>query len=124
MRIVNTTNLNETTAVAPGTELVGATIACNQAVSMSFQLNFDDTEAAMGGLFKIQISNESPTTPDYLGFQPTVWADLYLHSATVVTGSPVCLPVNHMTFRYIRSVLRVDTPGTTNAVVRMFGLSL
>lgn len=77
----------------------GSAIDVNQIVSASFQIVTTDATAA--GTFKLQFSNDLPTT-DRQNFVPTNWTDIPSASAVMAAGVAPGIVIANMAFSYIR----------------------
>lgn len=100
----------------------GIQVDANQLVSGSFHIYFGDVNAA--GTFKLQASND-PCAYGNLAkdFTVTNWVDIPSQTATITAGASALLTIANMTYRWVRAVMTITTPGATTVNVNMNALS-
>lgn len=80
-------------------------------------------DSTMAGSVKIQASND-PTPQGAQHFTPTNWVDIPSVTASITAGAPVLLTISQSTYRWLRVVVTVTTPGSSTMTVNINALSV
>ena len=110
-------------AVSNASTITSAKIDANQIVSISAVCVQSDTD--MAGSVKFQASND-PTLASNLAadFTPTNWVDVPSATATITAGAPAIITIAQNSYRWLRVVVTVGTPGSSTCTVNVNALSI